>query len=261
MLRVRPSRSPPPANGGHRVLSIVVPAYNEANTLDRVLRRVLSVALPCDFEVIVVDDGSRDDTYAIAARIAEAEPRVRAVRLEPNGGKGSAIRHGASLARGDVLVVQDADLEVDPLELPRLLAPIAAGRADVVYGSRFLGQPFEWSAGYLGNWALTRLTNVLFLARLTDMETAHKMMRIDVFRGLRLEGQRFEIEPELTAKLLRCGHAILEVPIGYARRSRKEGKKIGWRDGVAAIRTLVRCRFLPMTAIRRELDREPAPHR
>jgi glycosyltransferase involved in cell wall biosynthesis len=232
------------------VLSIVIPAYNEARTIGTVLGRVLALDLPTPYEVIVVDDGSRDETFEVVGRVAEGDTRVRPVRLAANAGKGSAIRHGASLARGDVLVVQDADLEVDPAEIPKLLAPILDGRADVVFGSRFLGQPFEWSVGYLANFALTQLTNVLFLARLTDMETAHKMMKTAVFRGLRLEGQRFEIEPELTAKLLRCGHRIHEVPIGYVRRNRKEGKKIGWRDGLSAMATLARCRVIPMSAVR-----------
>jgi glycosyltransferase involved in cell wall biosynthesis len=233
------------------VLSVIVPAYNEARTIEAVLQRVLALQLPTGLEVVVVDDGSRDATAEIVRRVADADPRVRLLRLEKNGGKGSAIRRGAAVARGDVLVVQDGDLEVDPAELPTLLTPILTGQADVVYGSRFLGRPFEWSTGYLANWLLTRITNVLFLARMTDMETAYKMMRTAVFRELHLVGQRFEIEPELTSKLLRAGHRIHEVPIGYVRRSRVEGKKIGWRDGVTAIAMLVRCRLLPMSAVRK----------
>ena len=232
------------------MLSILIPAYNEARTIEPVLQRVLALQMRVPFEVIVVDDGSKDGTSDAVRRIAAIDARVRPVRLEPNGGKGAAIRHAASLALGDVLVMQDADLELDPGELPKLLEPILAGQADVVYGSRFLGRRFEWSMSDLANWFLTALTNVLFLSRLTDMETAYKMMKTSIYRDLKLGGRRFEIEPELTAKLIRCGHRIHEVPIGYVRRTVSDGKKIGWRDGVSAIHMLVRCRVMRASSLR-----------
>jgi glycosyltransferase involved in cell wall biosynthesis len=207
-----------------------------------VLRRIAAVPFPIDIEIVVVDDGSSDATYAEASRLGEQIPALRVFRMERNGGKGAAIRHAAAQATGDIFAVQDADLEVDPSELPRLLVPILAGDARVVYGSRFAGRPFQWNIGYLGNRALTALTNVLFFARLTDMETAHKVMDASIFRRLDLTGRRFEIEPEITAKVLRAGHAIVEVPIAYDPRTRAQGKKISWRDGIEAIRMLIACR-------------------
>jgi glycosyltransferase involved in cell wall biosynthesis len=239
-----------PNTSSHRKLAVLVPAYNEAGTIGEVLRRIAAVPFPIDLEIVVVDDGSRDDTYAQACAVAEQLPCIRVFRMERNGGKGAAIRRAAAMADGDVFAVQDADLEVNPTELPRLLEPILEGRARVVYGSRFKGRAFQWSIGYLANRALTALTNVLFFARLTDMETAHKMMEAGIFRGLVLTGRRFEIEPEITAKVLRAGHRIVEVSIAYDPRTRAQGKKISWRDGVEAIRMLLRCRFMPLADIR-----------
>ena len=232
-----------------RKLAVLVPAYNEARTIGEVLRRIAAVPFPIDFEIIVVDDGSKDATYAEARAVADHLPAIRVFQMARNGGKGAAIRHAAAMATGDILAVQDADLEVNPAELPALLTPILDGRTRVVYGSRFKGRPFQWTIGYLANRGLTALTNLLFMGGLTDMETAHKMMEADIFRRLVLTGRRFEIEPEVTAKLLRAGHTILEIPIEYDPRTREHGKKISWRDGVEAVRMLLRCRFLPMERI------------
>jgi glycosyltransferase involved in cell wall biosynthesis len=232
-----------------RKLAVLVPAYNEARTIGEVLRRIAAVPFPIDFEIVVVDDGSRDATFSEARAVALEEPRIRVFQMERNGGKGAAIRHAAAMADADILAVQDADLEVNPAELPRLLAPILEGRTRIVYGSRFKGRPVQWTVGYAANRALTMLTNVLFLSRLTDMETAHKMMEASIFRRLVLTGRRFEIEPEITAKVLRAGHTILEVPIEYDPRTRAQGKKISWRDGLEAVRMLFRCRLVSLSEI------------
>lgn len=234
-----------------RLLSIIVPAYNEHRTIGQVLRRIAELQLPIEREVIVVDDGSTDATLRVAQEEADRFPFIRVVQMERNGGKGAAIRHGATLAKGDILVIQDADLEVDPGEYVQMLVPMLEAGADVVYGSRFLGRPWRWQLGYLANRFLTGMTNVLFGGRLTDMETSHKMMRTAVFRKLVLSGDRFEIEPEITAKILRAGHRIQEVAIAYEPRTHAEGKKIGWRDGVVAVRTLVKCRLAPRHEILR----------
>jgi glycosyltransferase involved in cell wall biosynthesis len=230
-------------------LSIIVPAFNEQRTIGQVLRRLAAIDLPIPFEVIVVDDGSTDGSLRIAQSEMAQLPQLRVVQMPQNGGKGAAIRHGAALATGDILVIQDADLEVDPGEYAHMLVPILDGRTRVVFGSRFLGRPWTWSLGYVANRVMTELSNVLFGGGLTDIQTAYKMIDVAVFRSLVLTARRFEIEPELTSKLLRAGHDIHEVPIAYTPRSRAEGKKIGWRDGVAAIRMQLRCRLLPHHAI------------
>lgn len=240
------------------LLSIIVPAFNEHRTIGQVLRRIAEIDLPIAREVIVVDDGSTDETLRVAQSEADRFPFIRVVQMPRNGGKGAAIRHGASLAAGDILVIQDADLEVDPGEYVQMLVPMLRDGADVVYGSRFLGRPWRWELGYLANRFLTGLTNVLFFGGLTDMETSHKMMRTHVFRTLVLTGDRFEIEPEITSKILRSGHRIREVPIAYEPRTHAEGKKIGWRDGVVAVRTLMKCRVMSRDRIVRGAHR-PAP--
>jgi glycosyltransferase involved in cell wall biosynthesis len=232
--------------GAPRTLSIVIPAYNERPTVEELLRRVAAAPLPAgvEREVVVVDDGSTDGTRELLRALAAAgEPLpFRLIEQPRNRGKGAAIRTGLAAAAGDFLVVQDADLEYDPREYPKLLQPILDGEADVVYGSRFLGGPhralFFWH--YLGNRFLTTLSNVFTDLNLTDMETCYKVFRREVLDGLELRSDRFGIEPELTAKVARRGARIYEVPISYRGRTYAEGKKIGWRDGLAAIWAILR---------------------
>jgi glycosyltransferase involved in cell wall biosynthesis len=228
-------------------LSVVIPVYNEESTIGEVIDRVSAV--PIEKEIIVVDDGSTDRTAEVVQTRAAKVRQIHEGRA--NFGKGAAIRIGLTYVEGDIVVIQDADLELDPNEYRRLLEPITSGASDVVYGSRFLGRnPRVPLRTRLANRFLVMLTNVLYGARLTDMETAYKMFRTSVVRDLRLESHRFEIEPELTAKLLRTGHRIVEVPITYSPRTPLEGKKIGVRDGMLAIWTLLRWRVSPRSAMR-----------
>jgi glycosyltransferase involved in cell wall biosynthesis len=227
-----------------QLVSIIVPVFNEARTVAAVIDSLRSVDLPAPREIVVVDDGSTDGTREVLDRIDRTYGNLMVLRLERNGGKGTAIRRGLAAAHGSIIAIQDADLEVDPAQIASLLMPILRGEADVVYGSRFLaGRPAAPWLTIAANRFLTAATNVLYGARLTDMETCYKLMRTSVARSLDLESARFEIEPEITAKLLRRGHRILELPITFQPRSRAQGKKIGWRDGVDALRVLVACRF------------------
>ena len=221
-------------------LSVVVPAYNEAGTLGEVVRKLLSV--PCLLEIIIVDDCSTDGSHTILDRLSGDD--IRVIRHARNMGKGAAVRTGLAHVTGDCVIFQDADLEYDPADYSKLLDPIARGEALVVYGSRFMGE----SRGMLslhrwGNKLLTRLTNLLYNAKLTDMETCYKCFRTEVIRSITIESDRFQIEPEVTAKILKRGVRILEVPISYAGRSFHEGKKITWRDGLSAIWTLLKHRI------------------
>ena len=238
-------------------LSVVIPVYNERRTIEELLRRVQGVEI--DKEIVVVDDASSDGTREFLMGLAaEAESGATAPILEgcyelptrnlklcflpENSGKGAAIRHGFEQATGDVIVVQDADLEYDPTEYEKLLAPIRAGLADVVFGSRFLGGPhrvlFFWH--YVGNQLLTLLSNMTTNLNLTDMETCYKMFRREVLGSIRLRENRFGFEPEFTAKVARHQFRVFEVPISYYGRTYAEGKKINWRDGVAALWCIVK---------------------
>lgn len=231
-------------------LSVLVPVYNEAATVAAAMKRVLDVDYPCDVEVVMVDDGSVDGTAAILDALDD--PRATVVHHPVNRGKGAAIRAGLELVTGDLVIIQDADLELDPSEYPKLVQPILAGATRVVYGTRFAGR--ITGVPLVSLWAnrfLTFLTNLLYGARLTDMETCYKVFRSDVIKGIRLECQRFEFEPEVTAKLLRLGHTILEVPISFTPRSRAEGKKLRWRDGVQAIHYLLRYRLASRASLLR----------
>ena len=226
------------------LLSIIVPVYNEVGTCRAVIDRLLAIALPLAREILIVDDGSTDGTRdMLDAAVLERLP-ITVLHAERNTGKGSAIREGLRHARGSIVAIQDADLELDPQQLAGLVEPILRGTADVVYGSRFLhgrsGAPF---IAFAANRLLTGITNLLFGAALTDMETCYKVMRTEVARSLSLSANRFDIEPEITARLLRRGHRIHEIPVRFAARSRSQGKKIGWRDGVRAIQVLVTERF------------------
>jgi glycosyltransferase involved in cell wall biosynthesis len=227
--------SDPPRYADRITLSVVIPAYNEVRTAEVLLRRVRKV--PLKLEVIVVDDGSTDGTRPLLEGLRDEGLVDRLIFHEVNKGKGAALQTGFREATGDVVVVQDADLEYDPFELPRLLEPILVGRADAVYGSRFLSGPhrvlFFWHM--VGNRFLTLLSNMLTDLNLTDMETCYKMVRRELLQSLPLSADRFGIEPELTARLAQSGARIYEVPISYHGRSYEEGKKINWRDGVAAL--------------------------
>lgn len=225
------------------LLSIVVPVYNEARTVAAVIDRLLEIDLPALREIVVVNDGSTDGTREVLNRI-EPRPELRIIHAAQNGGKGSAIRIGFAEAGGTVVAIQDADLELDPAQLAELVKPILDGRTNVVYGSRFLaGRPEAPWLSVLANQVLTAITNLLYGGQLTDMETCYKVMTADIAKSLDLESNRFDIEPEITAKLLRAGHTVLELPVRFEPRSRAQGKKIGWRDGVRAIQVLVKYRF------------------
>jgi glycosyltransferase involved in cell wall biosynthesis len=226
----------------YHTLSVIVPVYNERSTVAEILRRVRAVQVPVVVDVVVVDDGSTDGTDKVLAALEDST--VRVLRHPTNRGKGAAIRTGLSYARGDLVLIQDADLEYDPEDWPRLLEPVLRGKAFVVYGSRFTGErknmlPLHW----IGNRFLSLVTNVLYRSTLSDMETCYKLVDRRVVEGLRIVSDRFDFEPEITAKLLRRGFRIYEVPISYAGREPDEGKKITWRDGFGALRALVRFRF------------------
>jgi glycosyltransferase involved in cell wall biosynthesis len=231
-------------------LTVVIPAYNERATVAELLRRVAQAPVPpgVGLELIVVDDGSKDGTRELLAELERAaDPPFRLILHEVNRGKGAAIRTGFAAASGDVVLVQDADLEYDPRDYPMLLQPILDGDADVVYGSRFQGGPhrvlFFWHS--VGNQFLTTLSNMLTDLNLSDMETCYKVFRREILQQLRLESNRFGIEPELTAKVAKVGARIWEVPITYHGRTYAEGKKIGWKDGFSAIWAILKYNLLP----------------
>jgi glycosyltransferase involved in cell wall biosynthesis len=220
---------------------VVIPAYNERTTIEEILRRVRSVPRPT--QIIVIDDGSSDGTTALLQSEAAAGT-IDLVVHSRNRGKGAAVRSGLAHVRGDVVIVQDADLEYDPADYPLLLAPIEKGIATVVYGSRFLGPRsamYFWHS--VGNKLLTLTCNILFNTSLTDLETGYKVMTSEAARSFQVRSERWGFDPEITAKVLKRGHRIYEVPISYAGRNFHEGKKITWKDGFIVAVTLVRYRF------------------
>lgn len=224
------------------LLSVMMPIYNEQETLEVILRYVLQ--RPEVGEVIAVDDGSKDDSWKILNEIAEKDSRVRPYRQERNQGKGAALRVAISKVTKPYALVQDSDLEYDPVDYPVLLTPLVEGRADVVYGVRgFVGQTAYSYWFVLGNKTITLASNVLFDAYISDLETGYKALRSDLWKRLALRGDRFEIEPDITGRVLRLGYRIHEVPIHYYARSREEGKKITWQDGVKAIFFLCKMRL------------------
>jgi glycosyltransferase involved in cell wall biosynthesis len=226
----------------YRTLSVIVPVFNERNTVGEIVRRMRKVELPVDVEIVMVDDASWDGTADILKAIEDST--VRVVHHGENQGKGAAIRTGLGHARGDLILIQDADLEYDPEDWPRLLAPLLKGRAEVVYGSRFTGERRNMLfTHWMGNRFLSLVTDVLYNTTLSDMETCYKLFDRRVLDGITIRSDGFDFEPEITAKLLRRGHRIYEVPISYAGREYSEGKKITWRDGFRALYTLARYRF------------------
>ena len=225
-------------------LSIVIPVYNEKDTLEEIFRRVQ--ATPYDKEIIAVDDASVDGSRDLLPRLAEQYDNVRVFFHEKNQGKGAALRTGFAQVTGDVVIIQDADLEYDPVDYPALLDPIQRGLADVVYGSRLIGaQPhrvlYFWH--YMGNRCVTTLSNMFTNLNLSDMEVGYKVFKAEVLKDIQIKSNRFGVEPELTAKIAKKGVRIYEVPIRYHGRDYAHGKKITWRDGIAAIFHIIRFRF------------------
>jgi len=227
----------------YKKLSIVMPVYNEKDTVEKIISRVMSVDVGLEKELVIVDDFSQDGTRDILAKLND--PRIKVFFHPENLGKGSALQTGFSKAAGDIVLVQDADLEYDPDEYPVLLRPILDGRADVVYGSRFLSGPhrvlFFWHS--VGNKLLTTFSNMLSNLNLTDMETCYKVFKKSVLDRIKLKSKRFGFEPEVTIKISKIKVRIYEVPISYSGRDYSEGKKIGWKDGFAAIFHLIRYKF------------------
>jgi glycosyltransferase involved in cell wall biosynthesis len=222
-------------------LTIVMPVYNEQARVATAVKQVLEVEFPCPYELVIVDDGSTDETPAILNSVTD--PRVRVIR-QRNQGKGGAVRTGAAQAQGDSLVILDADLEYDPRDIPRLLEPVLHDRAEVVFGSRQFGSHTAFSFWYvMGNKLVTTFANVVFNCYISDLETCYKLMPTALYRDLKVKSNGFGMEAEVTGKLLRRGVRPYEVPISYQARSRAEGKKITWMDGVEALWILVRERL------------------
>ena len=225
-----------------KILSVLIPVYNEKATVLELLRRVEAVELPVGKQIVLVDDGSTDGTREILAGLGG---RATVIQHEANRGKGAAVRTALDHATGDFVIVQDADLEYDPVDYPAMLGPLLDGRADAVYGSRFLGGPHRvllfWH--YIGNMLFTLLTNVLYDVNLTDMGTCYKAFRADLIKAIPLRSERFGIEAEITAKICKRRLRLYEVPISYSGRTYAEGKKITWRDGLAYLGCLLRYRF------------------
>ena len=227
-------------------LSIVIPVYNEAATIAEIVDLVRSVDVGLEKEILLVDDCSRDGTLDVLKKMAAENPDLKVLFHEVNKGKGAALRTGFAAATGDIVLIQDADLEYDPKEYPRLLQPILDGHADVVYGSRFLGGGphrvvYYWH--YLGNQLLTTLSNMTTNLNLTDMEVCYKVFKREVIQSIPLRENRFGFEVEITAKIARRKLKIYEVPISYYGRDYAEGKKIGWKDGFSALRCIVKYMF------------------
>jgi glycosyltransferase involved in cell wall biosynthesis len=224
-------------------LSIVIPVYNEVDNIGEILKRVQSTKLPK--EIIVVDDGSKDGTREVLAAL-DGKKMVRVILHERNQGKGAAVVTGLKAAQGDVLLIQDADLEYDPRDYPVLLQPIEEGLADVVYGSRFLGAPHRVTMFWhlMANRLLTLMTNILYNTILTDMETGYKVFRREVTEGMNIHAKRFDFEPEFTAKVLKRNYRIFEVPISFNPRDYSQGKKIKLKDAFEAVWTLLKYRFM-----------------
>ncbi|HXX91430.1 MAG TPA: glycosyltransferase family 2 protein [Acidimicrobiales bacterium] len=229
------------ARPDYRKLSVIIPVYNERNTVVEVLRRIRALQLPLELEILVVDDGSTDGTDKVLGAVEDST--VRVLTHPTNQGKGAAVRTGLGKATGDLIVIQDADLEYDPDDWPRLLDPVMKGKAQVAYGSRFTGERKNMAlSDWIANRFLVFTTNVLFRTTLSDVETCLKLFDREVLDGLSLEADRFEFEPEVTVKLLSKGIRIYEVPISWAGREMSEGRKYRWRDNLRALGTVIRYR-------------------
>lgn len=225
-------------------LSIIIPIFNEKDTILELLNRIKKVGLKKEYEILMIDDGSTDGTREILEKIKN-EKNYKVIFKEKNSGKGDSLKLGFKKAVGEYVIVQDADLEYDPKDYLKLLEEILKHKKTVVYGSRFMGNYKDMSSlHYFGNQLLTFITNILFGVRLTDMETCYKLFPRELIQKLKLRASRFEFEPEVTAKIIKKGYKIVEVPISYAGRSHSEGKKITWKDGFSAIFSLVRYRFV-----------------
>ena len=236
-------------------LSVVMPVYNELATLRQIVARVLAV--PLEIELLCVDDGSKDGSREILEELGKLHPQLRVLLQAQNQGKGAALRRGIEEATGDFVLIQDADLEYDPAEYPNLLGPLIQGKADVVYGSRFMGGAphrvlYFWHS--VGNWILTLLSNMLTNLNLTDMETCYKVFRREVIQTIRLEENRFGFEPEVTVKVAKRRLRVYEVGISYSGRTYEEGKKIGWRDGFRALWCLVKYALKEPTVVAQQQD-------
>ena len=232
-------------------LSVVIPVYNEESTIDEVVRQVLNTKIPIEKEIIIVDDGSTDRTPRILRKYKKNKI-ITVITSVINIGKGIAVRIGFEQATGDIVIVQDADLELDPEEYLQLIQPILDGDAKVVYGSRFLGtRKIWWTASFFANKFLVILTNLLYNSSLTDVETSFKVISEDVLDKIKLRCIGFEFEPEITAKLLRLGYRIVEVPISYHPRTIEEGKKVNWMDGIKAVYYLLKYRLVEINECKR----------
>lgn len=224
-------------------VSVVMPVYNEAGTVEEIISRVLAV--PVDKEIIVVDDGSTDGTRELLKKISQSQENLKVFYHDRNKGKGAALRTGFEFASGDIVIIQDADLELDPKEFQKLLEPMLNGRADVVFGSRFLEKPLRdlLNLNFVGNKFVTLLSNVMNGLNLTDMETCYKAFKRQILKGIVLKSNRFGFEPEFTAKIAKKKFRICEVPISYGRRSYSKGKKFNWRDRIETIFSIFWFRF------------------
>lgn len=225
-------------------LSIIIPIFNEKDTILELLNRIKRVGLKKEYEVLMIDDGSTDGTRDILNKIKN-EKNYKVIFKEKNSGKGESLKLGFKKAIGEYIIVQDADLEYNPKDYILLLEEISKHKKTVVYGSRFMGSYKDMSSlHYFGNQLLTQITNILYGVKLTDMETCYKLFPRELIQRLKLRASRFEFEPEVTAKIIKKGYKIIEVPISYAGRSHSEGKKITWKDGFSAVFSLVKYRFV-----------------
>ncbi|MFH1612778.1 MAG: glycosyltransferase family 2 protein [bacterium] len=226
-------------------LSIIIPVYNEESTIKEVLEKIETLSLPIEKEIIVVNDGSTDKTFSILEQMKKTNKEISVVYNSLiNIGKGAAVRIGFQHVKGDIILIQDADLELDPNEIKHLIEPILQNKTKVVYGSRYLTKNKKITfLNYVANKFLSLLTNFLYKSKISDMETAYKVFKKEVLSDIKLKSLKFDFEPEITAKILKKGYKIMEIPIGYNPRSSYEGKKIGWKDGVMAIYTLLKIKF------------------